>query len=157
MTRTMTSASRCSHWMANNVTPITIRITPGSQPLMSRTSKASPVRVKPQGGGTPLPCTGDAGRGRRAYVSGRRAMVTWEMPDGTEFRYLGIGVSDAALREFVLRFMSSEGMSWDASAWDVRQIELAFLRRFGETIKVLRERTSGGRTVLILKPVMSGA
>ena len=54
-------------------------------------------------------------------------MVTWEMPDGTEFRYLGIGVSDAALREFVLRFMSSEGMSWDASTWDDRQLELAFL------------------------------
>jgi hypothetical protein len=84
-------------------------------------------------------------------------MVTWEMPDGTEFRYLGIGVSDAALREFVLRFMSSEGMSWDASTWDVRQIELAFLRRFGETIKVLRERTSAGHTILVLRPVMIGA
>jgi hypothetical protein len=84
-------------------------------------------------------------------------MVTWEMPDGTAFRYLGIGVSDAALREFVLRFMSSEGMSWDASTWDVRQIELAFLRRFGETIKVLREHTSAGHTILILRPVMSGA
>ena len=79
------------------------------------------------------------------------------MPDGTEFRYLGIGVSDAALREFVLRFMSSEGMSWDASTWDARQIELAFLRRFGETIKVLRERSAAGGTVLILQPVLSGA
>jgi hypothetical protein len=79
------------------------------------------------------------------------------MPDGTEFRYLGIGVSDAALREFVLRFMSSEGMSWDASTWDVRQIELAFLRRFGETIRVLRERSSAGTTVLILQPVLAGA
>jgi len=84
-------------------------------------------------------------------------LVTWEMPDGTEFRYLGIGVSDAALREFVLRFMSSEGMSWDASTWDVRQIELAFLRRFGETIRVLRERSSAGTTVLILQPVLAGA
>ena len=82
-------------------------------------------------------------------------MVTWEMPDGTEFRYLGIGVSDAALREFVLRFMSSEGMSWDASVWDDRQLELAFLRRFGETIRVLREK-SGGRTILVFQPVMAG-
>jgi len=85
-----------------------------------------------------------------------RAVVTWEMPDGTEFRYLGIGVSDAALREFVLRFMSGEGMSWDASTWDDRQLELAFLRRFGETIKVLRERTAG-RTILVFQPVMAGA
>lgn len=83
-------------------------------------------------------------------------MVTWEMPDGTEFRYLGIGVSDAALREFVLRFMSSEGMSWDASTWDDRQLELAFLQRFGETIRVLRQKTAG-RTVLVFQPVMAGA
>jgi len=83
-------------------------------------------------------------------------MVTWEMPDGTEFRYLGIGVSDAALREFVLRFMSSEGMSWDASTWDDRQLELAFLHRFGETIKVLRQMSSG-RTILVFQPLMAGA
>lgn len=83
-------------------------------------------------------------------------MVTWEMPDGTEFRYLGIGVTDAALREFVLRFMSSEGMSWDASTWDDRLLEVAFRRRFGEVIKVIRER-SGGRTVLVLQPVLAGA
>ncbi len=83
-------------------------------------------------------------------------MVTWEMPDGTEFRYLGIGVSDAALREFVLRFMSSEGMSWDASTWDDRQLELAFMQRFGETIKVLRQM-SAGRTVLVFQPLMAGA
>ena len=83
-------------------------------------------------------------------------MVTWEMPDVTEFRYLGIGVSDAALREFVLRFMSSEGMSWDASTWDDRQLELAFLQRFGETIKVLRQMSSG-RTVLVFQPLMAGA
>jgi len=82
-------------------------------------------------------------------------VVTWEMPDGTEFRYLGIGVSDAALREFVLRFMSSEGMSWDASTWDDRQLELAFLQRFGETIRVLREKTAG-HTVLVFQPVMAG-
>jgi len=78
------------------------------------------------------------------------------MPDGTEFRYLGIGVSDAALREFVLRFMSGEGMSWDASTWDDRQLELAFLRRFGESIKVLREK-SAGRTILVFLPVMGEA
>ncbi|MEO8632756.1 MAG: hypothetical protein ABI466_05300 [Chloroflexota bacterium] len=78
------------------------------------------------------------------------------MPDGTEFRYLGIGVSDAALREFVLRFMSSEAMSWDASTWDDRQLELAFLQRFGESIKVLREKAAG-RTVLVFQPLMAGA
>lgn len=84
-------------------------------------------------------------------------MVTWEMPDGTEFRYLGIGVSDAALREFVLRFMSSEAMSWDASNWDDRRLELAFRQRFGEAIQVLREKTNAGRTILVFQPVMSGA
>lgn len=94
--------------------------------------------------------------GEAAYGCPREQMVTWEMPDGTEFRYLGIGVSDAALREFVLRFMSSAGMSWDASTWDDREIELAFLRRFGETIRVLRQKTEG-RTVLVFQPVMAGA
>lgn len=94
--------------------------------------------------------------GEPPYGSAWEQMVTWEMPDGTEFRYLGIGVSDAALREFVLRFMSTEGMSWDASTWDDRQLELAFLRRFGETIRVLREKTAG-RTVLVFQPVMAGA
>ena len=59
-------------------------------------------------------------------------MVTWEMPDGTEFRYFGAAVSDGALREFVLRFMSAEGMSWDVSRWDDQALESAFLRRFGE-------------------------
>ncbi len=84
-------------------------------------------------------------------------MVTWEMPDGTEFRYLGSGVSDVALREFVLRFMSSEAMSWDASTWDDRQLELAFLRRFGEVIKVIRDTSATGQTILSLRPVLSGA
>jgi hypothetical protein len=87
---------------------------------------------------------------------GKEQVVTWEMPDGTEFRYLGIGVSDVALREFVLRFMSGEAMSWDASTWSDRQLEIAFLRRFGETIKVLREK-SAGRTILVFQPVMVGA
>ena len=86
----------------------------------------------------------------------KEQVVTWEMPDGTEFRYLGIGVSDAALREFVLRFMSSEAMSWDASTWDDRRIELAFLQRFGESIRVLREKTAG-RTILVFQPLMAGA
>ena len=94
--------------------------------------------------------------GAQAYGLPREAVVTWEMPDGTEFRYLGIGVSDAALREFVLRFMSSDAMSWDASSWDDRLLERAFLQRFGEPVKVLRER-SAGRTILVFKPVMSGA
>jgi hypothetical protein len=52
--------------------------------------------------------------------------------------------------------MSSEGMSWDASTWDDRQLELAFLQRFGETIKVLRQK-SAGRTVLVFQPLMAGA
>ncbi len=82
-------------------------------------------------------------------------MVTWEMPDGTEFRYEGVAVSDAALREFVLRFMSAEGMSWDVSKWDDKAIELAFLRRFGERIRVTRERALSGTAVLIFQPVLA--
>lgn len=82
-------------------------------------------------------------------------MVTWEMPDGTEFRYEGVAVSDAALREFVLRFMSAEGMSWDVSKWDDQAIELAFLRRFGERIRVTRERALSGTSVLIFHPVLA--
>jgi hypothetical protein len=84
-------------------------------------------------------------------------MVTWEMPDGTEFRYQGVAVSDAALREFVLRFMSAEAMSWDVSKWDDGALELAFLRRFGERIRITRERALGGTPVLIFQPVMAGA
>ena len=84
-------------------------------------------------------------------------MVTWEMPDGTEFRYEGVAVSDAALREFVLRFMSAEGMSWDVSKWDDTAIELAFLRRFGERINVTRQRAVAGTTVLIFRPMLAGA
>lgn len=82
-------------------------------------------------------------------------MVTWEMPDGTEFRYEGVAVSDAALREFVLRFMSAEGMSWDVSKWADEALELAFLRRFGERIRVTRERAHSGTTVLIFQPVFA--
>jgi hypothetical protein len=82
-------------------------------------------------------------------------MVTWEMPDGTEFRYEGAAVSDGALREFVLRFMSAEGMSWDVSKWDDKALELAFLRRFGERIRVTRERALAGTTVLIFQPVLA--
>lgn len=84
-------------------------------------------------------------------------MVTWEMPDGTEFRYLGVAVSDSALREFVLRFMSAEGMSWDVSKWDDTAIEGAFLRRFGEKIRITRERALAGTTVLVFRPVLAGA
>lgn len=84
-------------------------------------------------------------------------MVTWEMPDGTAFRYEGVAVSDAALREFVLRFMSAEGMSWDVSKWEDTAIELAFLRRFGERIRVTRERAMAGSQVLVFRPVLAGA
>lgn len=84
-------------------------------------------------------------------------MVTWEMPDGTEFRYLGAAVSDAALREFVLRFMSGEGMSWDVHKWDDRALEFAFLKRFGEAIRITRERAATGTTVLVFRPVLAGA
>lgn len=82
-------------------------------------------------------------------------MVTWEMPDGTEFRYLGVAVSDTALREFVLRFMSADPMSWDVSKWDDTALEGAFFRRFGERIRVIRERAAGGTTVLVFQPVFA--
>ena len=84
-------------------------------------------------------------------------MVTWEMPDGTEFRYEGRVVSDAALREFVLRSMSAEGMSWDVSQWDDSALASAFLKRFGEAIKITRQRALSGVTVLVFQPVPSPA
>ena len=84
-------------------------------------------------------------------------MVTWEMPDGTEFRYNGVAVSDAALREFVLRFMSAEGMSWDVSKWDDSVLEIAFLRRFGEAVRVSRQRAVTGVMVLVFQPGPAGA
>lgn len=78
----------------------------------------------------------------------------WEMPDGTQIRYLGGVTSDAGLREFVLRFMAAEGASWDASKWDERVLAAAFHRRFGEAVAVTRERPAG-RIVLVLRPVMT--
>ena len=84
-------------------------------------------------------------------------MVTWEMPDGTEFRYEGRVVTDSALREFVLRFMSAEGMSWDVSKWDDSALASAFLKRFGEAIKITRQRALSGVTVLVFQPVPSPA
>jgi hypothetical protein len=84
-------------------------------------------------------------------------MVTWEMPDGTEFRYLGAAVSEAALREFVLRFMSAEGMSWDVSKWEDDALERAFLRRFGERVRITRERAAAGATVLVFRPVLAAS
>ncbi len=80
-------------------------------------------------------------------------MVTWEMPDGTEFRYEGAVVTDAALREFVLRFMSAEGISWDVSHWDDTALASAFLKRFGERVRVVRQRAVSGLTVLVFQPV----
>ena len=84
-------------------------------------------------------------------------MVTWEMPDGTAFRYFGVAVSDAALREFVLRFMSAEGMSWDVSNWDDTALERAFDRRFGEKVRVKRERAPSGVIVIVFQPVLASA
>ena len=97
------------------------------------------------------------GPGALTYRAIRERMVTWEMPDGTEFRYLGAAVSDAALREFVLRFMSAEGMSWDVSHWDDGALESAFLRRFGERIRITREQARTGITVLVFQPVLASA
>jgi hypothetical protein len=86
-------------------------------------------------------------------------MVTWEMPDGTEFEYLGSLITNQVLREFVLRFMGADGMSLDAAQWDLGQLEAAFERRFGERVKVRRERKPGGfrdESLLIFRPVPSG-
>ena len=81
-------------------------------------------------------------------------MVTWEMPDGTEFRYLGVAVSDAALREFVLRFMSAEGMSWDVSNWDDTALETAFegfMAAFAQTLLVMGSGRGGKPKEELLK------
>ena len=56
-------------------------------------------------------------------------MVTWEMPDGTEFEYLGSLITNQVLREFVLRFMGADGMSLDAAQWDWPSLRRTFERR----------------------------
>lgn len=81
-------------------------------------------------------------------------MAIWEMPDGTQIRYVGTATSDAGLREFVLRFMATEGMSWDSTKWDEHVLEAAFHRRFGEAVRVTRERTAG-RVAFVLRPIMT--
>ncbi len=96
---------------------------------------------------------GDAGTTTASYGALEGKVVTWEMPDGTEFRYLGDAASNAALREFVLRFMSAEGTSWDVSRWDDAALEGAFLKKFGEEIRIRRERSTLGSTVLVFQPV----
>ena len=88
------------------------------------------------------------GPGALTYRAIRERMVTWEMPDGTEFRYLGAAVSDAALREFVLRFMSAEGMSWDSAA---KAGELGFTKALAQ------EAARSGITVLVFQPVRATA
>jgi hypothetical protein len=79
------------------------------------------------------------------------------MPDGTEFRYLGAAVSNAALREFVLRYMSAQEISWDVSNWDDSALEGAFQKRFGEAVRVRRERGQLGTPVLVFQPLLAGA
>src|SRR5207302_10262472 len=121
----------------------------------------TPARAASAGGAADPPPNGGSCFPRQGMPNGHRTclrsygghMVTWEMPDGTEFRYEGASVSDSALREFVLRLMSVEGMSWDVSNWDDKAIELAFLRRFGERIRVTRERAASGTQVLIFQPI----
>ena len=37
--------------------------------------------------------------------------------------------------------------------WDDSVLELAFLRRFGEKVRITRERVLGGTTVLVFQPL----
>ena len=53
--------------------------------------------------------------------------------------------------------MSAEGMSWDVSKWDDSALASAFLKRFGEAIKITRQRALSGVTVLVFQPVPAGA
>ena len=79
------------------------------------------------------------------------------MPDGTEFLCEGLSLEPSALREFVLRFMSSQEASWNAMHWSEETLGAAFEERFGNKVKVRREARSDGRTVFVIRPSLSFA
>lgn len=95
--------------------------------------------------------------GLRWTVGGASQMVTWEMADGTEIRYEGVGVEPTALREFVLRFMSSQADSWNAMHWSDDRLADAFERRFGHKVDVRRERRADGSTQFVIRPRLAFA
>jgi hypothetical protein len=84
-------------------------------------------------------------------------MVTWEMPDGTEFKYEGVGVEPSALREFVLRFMSAQADSWDAMRWADDEVAVAFERKFGKKVDVRHDLRADGSTLFLIRPRLAFA
>ncbi len=81
-------------------------------------------------------------------------MISWEMPDGSEVRYEGLSIEVNALREFVLRFMSSHNGWWDTNKWDDRALATDFERRFGEKVEVKREHRPNGFSAFIIRPLL---
>ncbi|MDQ2911938.1 MAG: hypothetical protein M3T56_01630 [Chloroflexota bacterium] len=84
-------------------------------------------------------------------------MITWEMPDGTEFRYEGVGVEPKALREFVLRFMSAQADNWDALHWADDEVAAAFESKFGHKVVVRHDRRADGSTQFVIRPRLAFA
>ena len=84
-------------------------------------------------------------------------MVTWEMPDGTEVRYEGVGVEPNALREFVVRFMSAQAASWDAMQWADDDLASAFEKRFGRKVEVKHDRKADGSALFLIRPRLAFA
>jgi predicted acetyltransferase len=84
-------------------------------------------------------------------------MVTWEMADGSEIRYEGVGVEPAALREFVLRFMSAQRNFWDATHWSEDALGVAFEKRFAQSVNVRREQRTDGSWQFVIRPRLAFA
>ena len=76
-------------------------------------------------------------------------MIRMEMPDGSDVQCEVTGVDRAALREFVMRFMS-QSANWDVSGWDWTALADAFELRFGQPVIVQgRDREDGTTSVAI--------
>lgn len=79
------------------------------------------------------------------------------MPDGTEFVCEGLSVEPSALREFVLRFMSSQEASWNVMHWSEESLGAAFEERFGKKVKVQREQRPDGASLFVIRPMLGFA
>ena len=80
------------------------------------------------------------------------AMVTWELPDGSEVRCEQLTVDARALRTFVMRFMAAHPRYWDAGSWDVEELATEFERHFGEKVEVRKTVRPDGVTVHTVRP-----
>jgi hypothetical protein len=73
------------------------------------------------------------------------------MPDGTEIVGVGVQVDPERLREFVVRFMGTEGAGWNATQWSETLFGSAFEEWFGVKVQVHRESGPDGHRMVAIR------